>query len=38
MSYAASDEALREGMDRLVRFVRRVGAEAQAPRLEKVTP
>jgi len=35
LSYAASDEALKEGVDRLVRFVGKLKAEAAAPRLRK---
>ena len=35
LSYAASDEALKDGMDRLVRFVGKLKAEAAAPRLRK---
>jgi aspartate aminotransferase len=38
MSYAASDETLKEGMDRLVRFVRKLRTEAGSPRLEKAAP
>jgi len=38
LSYAASDEALKEGMDRLVRFVGMLKAETGAPRLHKAVP
>ncbi len=36
LSYAASDEALREGMDRLVRHFQRLRGEAEPSKLEKL--